>query len=318
MHPAIIIICGPTASGKSHLSQQIGAALGATIINADSMQIYKELRILSARPSEEEEALLPHRLYGHVSLGEHYSAGRWISEVSDEIRNSIAAGRPPVLVGGTGLYIKALMEGMADIPSVAPEIRDAVGIQHQELGAEAFHARLMQVDAEIAARLTPGDSQRMKRAMEVWQETGKPLSYWQKMPKIAPFPTARFMLLMPDIPRELLYQRCDERLDAMLVEGVMAEVNAIDKKEFSPEMTGMKAVGLPEFLAYARKEMTLEEALKKAKQMTRNYAKRQLTWFRNQLPSVQPVPADFATNKTYLADLQEKLANFVDHAQVNH
>ena len=312
MEAALLMICGPTASGKSHLAQQIARRVSGIIINFDAIQVYKELRILTARPTEAEEAALPHRLYGHVSMVRPHSAAQWLVDVKKEIDQCVDSGKLPVLVGGTGLYMKALMDGLSEIPSVPAEIRTQVEHIYKEKGEAAFRALLAEKDPVSATRLKPNDAQRLKRAYEVALATGKPLSYWQETPKTPPYPNARFLVLNVDIPRDLLYARCDARFDAMLGAGALDEAKSIKEQVVDRKLPAMKAIGLPQLLGYLEGQMSLDEARIHAKQMTRNYAKRQLTWFKNQLPDKVNISHDFAQDPAILGKIEELLLKFID------
>ncbi len=225
MDPTIILIAGPTASGKSSVALQLGEKLGGDIVNADSMQVYAELRILTARPLREDEARVPHYLYGVRPVSEPFSVAQWCSLAGEQITRSRRAGRVPIVVGGTGLYFKALLEGLAEIPEIPEDVRSRVRGELAELGAQEMHARLAACDRESAARLEPADGQRIARALEVFHATGKPLSAWQEAPHEGPLAAAeraghvhKFVLLPP---RDLLYARCEQRFDAMLKAGAL-------------------------------------------------------------------------------------------------
>lgn len=276
-----VLIAGPTASGKSAAALALAERLRGTVINADSMQIYRELTVLTARPSAEEMARAPHRLYGHVSVREPYSVGRYQTDAATALAEIRAAGRLPVFVGGTGLYFAALTEGLANIPPVPREIRDAVRVRREHLGPEAFFAELAARDPEAGRRLRASDTQRVLRAMEVAEATGRPLSYWQShagKPVLAGLKLARF-LLSP--PRARLHAQIDARFEAMLDWGALAEAEAL--AGLDPALPAAKILGLRPLQALAGGEMTRQEALAAAQAATRQYAKRQLTWFRHRM-----------------------------------
>lgn len=278
----ITILCGPTASGKSQGALKLAQEKPSVIINADAMQLYSELRIITARPSEAEEAQAPHRLYGVIPAAESSSAGRWLALVKPAIEEAWRAEKQPILVGGTGLYLKALMEGLSPIPDIPAEIQRR--IRALTAAPEALHPLLAARDPAMAARLKPGDTQRILRALEVLEETGKSLLYWQAQPRIPIFPEAEFTVIRTDtILREELYRRCDARFIQMLEEGALEEARAVMALNLPSDLPAMRAVGLPELLGYLRGEWPLEQAVAKAQQATRNYAKRQLTWLRNQM-----------------------------------
>lgn len=272
-------MCGPTASGKSARALAIAQERGGVIINADAMQVYAELRILTARPSVEDEAVVPHRLYGVLPAREACSAARWLVLAAEAIRETWAQGKLPVVTGGTGLYLKALQEGLSPIPDVGADIRAEATRLYTEQGAGALQER----DPAMAKRLKGGDSQRHTRALEVWLATGKSLAYWQRKPREVMFPEAEFSVEVVMQERAELYRRCDARFLVMLEQGALEEVKALKALNLSTDLPAMRAVGVPELVAYLEGKMSLDEATAKAQQATRNYAKRQLTWFRNQL-----------------------------------
>lgn len=283
-HPTAILIAGPTASGKSALALALAEQLGGTIINADAMQVYRDLRILTARPTPEEEARVPHRLYGHVDAAENYSVGRWCVDVQAVLAGVEAARRLPILVGGTGLYFKALTQGLAAVPPTPPEVRAAVRARLAEVGPEVLHAELAQHDPEMAVRLKPGDRTRIARALEVLQATGRSLAAWQRqgMQPILDPAHAIKIFLAPD--RGALHKRIEERFDAMLAAGALEEVRALVARGLDPLLPAMKAHGVPWLRRYLRGEITLAQAAEGAKMDTKRYTKRQLTWFRHQMP----------------------------------
>lgn len=292
--PVVVIVAGPTASGKSRLAMDLACAFGGTVINADSMQIYRELRVISARPSPEDEARVPHRLYGVLSAGERCSAGRWRAMAVAEIDDAVAVGRLPVIVGGTGLYLKALVAGLAPVPDIAPEVRaDAVAL-HAAVGAEAFHHAVAALDPETAARLPAGDSQRLIRAFEVATATGRPLSAWQREtdPGREPAHTFITVALMP--PRDELYRSIDARFDRMMAAGALDEVRALVAMDLDPSLPAAKAVGVRELAVHVRGECDHPTAIARAKRATRNYAKRQVTWIRHQLHAALPLNEQYS------------------------
>ncbi|HEY3948832.1 tRNA (adenosine(37)-N6)-dimethylallyltransferase MiaA [Phenylobacterium sp.] len=294
MAPRIWLIAGPTASGKSALALRLAEAVGAEIVNADSMQLYADLRLLTARPSLEDEARAPHHLFGTVDAADGWSVGRWLKAAHAALEGIAARGRPAVVVGGTGLYFRALTLGLAEIPAIAADVRRAAAAEYEALGAEDFHARLAKIDPAAAARIPTTDRQRLARAWEVWAATGRSLSDWQADSALA-LPAGSWSAVALDPPREALYARCDARLAAMADQGVLAEVAALTARDLDPALPLMKAVGLREFAAHLRGEASLPEALSAAQQQTRNYAKRQATWMRGQMadwPRVGGIDAD--------------------------
>ena len=275
-----ILIAGTTASGKSQAALELAMRVGGAIVNADSMQVYREARILTARPSDEDTSKAPHFLYGHVPVREAYSAGRYQSDAARAFAEVRKLGRIPIFVGGTGLYFKALSEGLSDIPAVPAEVREKARALLQELGNEAFHAALAERDRELAAQLKPSDRQRMLRAFEVFEASGKPLSYWQKSagkPVLEGLKLANFVL---EIPRAVLRERIETRFHAMLAAGAMEEALALET--LNPSLPAAKIIGRRELLALRDGTLTRDEAIARAVSATRQYAKRQATWFRNQ------------------------------------
>jgi tRNA dimethylallyltransferase len=279
-----VLIAGPTASGKSALALELAERIGGIIVNADSMQVYGDLRIITARPTPVEEARVSHMLYGHVDAAENYSVGRWSVDAERAIGTAIASGKTPILVGGTGLYYRVLTQGLAAIPPIPAAIRTDVRARLEREGAEALHAALAARDPTSAARLMPRDRSRIVRALEVIEATGRPLSDWHRdgmKPVIDPANAAKFFI-HPE--REDLVRRIHGRFDAMLKAGALDEVRALDARALDPQLPAMKAHGVPWLRKYLRGEMTLDEAAEGGKMDTRRYAKRQVTWFRNQMP----------------------------------
>jgi len=284
---AILIVGGPTASGKSALALDLAEHFGGCVINADSMQVYRELRILTARPTPADEKRAPHRLYGVLPASERCSAGRWCDLALAEIDDARAKELLPILVGGTGLYFRSLLKGLAPVPAIPGEIRKRAAALHDEVGAEAFHSLLAERDPEGAARLHPGNTQRVLRAYEVLQATGKSLGEWQRsQPEGAGYSgNAAALVLAP--PREELYAACNARAEVMASEGGIEEAEALLALELDPSLPAMKALGVREFAGYLKGEMTRDEAIDKLRQGTRRYAKRQSTWFRHQMPEAK-------------------------------
>ena len=282
--PSIILIAGPTASGKSALALTLAEQRGGTIINADSMQVYRDLRIITARPSPDEERRAPHRLYGHVDAAENYSVGRWCTETAAELATAKADNRTAIIVGGTGLYFNALTRGLAAVPPIPKEIRDTVRARLATDGVAALHAELQSRDPAAAARLMPGDRARVTRALEVVLATGRSLLAWHEAGNPARLDPSRAakIFLMPD--RDELLRRIDARFDAMIAAGAIAEVRALAARRLNPDLPATKAHGVPWLIRHLNGEITLAEAVEGAKRDTRQYTKRQATWFRNQLP----------------------------------
>ncbi len=294
----MLVVAGPTASGKSALAMDLAVEFGGIIINADSMQVYEELRILTARPSEADERRAPHRLYGMLSASQSCSVAHWRDLAVQEITDAHAAGRLPVVTGGTGMYIRALMQGLATIPPVPPGIRMEVQNLYDKEGGEAALQALAGVDLETAARLSPGDRQRVIRALEVYRATGETLSYWLSAGNQGALIGVDFQALVLQPPRDALYQQIDARFVQMLDQGALDEVRALLALGLDPELPAMKAVGVRELAACLDGKMSREEAVSAAQQASRNYAKRQLTWFRNQIPEAESFFAQYSESKT--------------------
>ena len=282
-HPQdrVIVVTGPTASGKSALALALAERRGGTVINADAMQTYDAFPILTAQPTAEEQARAPHALYGVLPLSETVSAARWRTLASAEIDRALEAGRVPILCGGSGLYLRTLMQGIASIPEAPPELREQANADWAALGSRAFRERLAVHDPAIVARLKPEDRQRHVRAWEVWQATGRPLSEWQRgEASAAPWRFAT-VLLAPD--RAWLRERIERRFDVMVTAGVVAEARGVFDTQPDPVSPGLKAHGAPELFRHFRGELTLAEVRRIAIDHTRQYAKRQMTWFRHQM-----------------------------------
>ena len=282
--PNIILIAGPTASGKSALALTLAEKLGGTIINADSMQVYRDLRIITARPTPAEEARVPHRLYGHVDAAENFSVGRWCTEVADVLAAAQREAHVAIVVGGTGLYFKALTQGLAAVPPIPAQIRNEVRGRLASDGVEALHAELTRRDPAAAAHLMPGDRARVTRALEVILATGRSLLLWHEanMPARVDAALAAKVFLMPE--RDALLRRIDARFDAMMAAGALDEVRALAERHLDPNLPAMKAHGVPWLIRHRNGEIALAEAIEGGKRDTRQYTKRQATWFRNQLP----------------------------------
>ncbi|MBL4793459.1 tRNA (adenosine(37)-N6)-dimethylallyltransferase MiaA [Citromicrobium bathyomarinum] len=285
----LALIAGPTASGKSALALDLADSLAkagrrGVIVNADSAQVYADLRVLSARPDDADLSRAEHRLFGAWDGSQTCSAADWAVRARQEIAQSHAAGAVPILVGGTGLYIRTLLDGIAPIPAITPHVRDAV----RALPTEEAHAALSHEDPASHARLDPGDRQRIARALEVVRSTGLTLGNWQERREggIADKVNLAPVILLPE--REWLYARCDARFEAMLDSGAVAEVEALLARELDPDLPVMRAIGVREIAAWLGGEISRDEAVAKGQQATRNYAKRQYTWLRHQPPENWP------------------------------
>jgi tRNA dimethylallyltransferase len=282
--PSAILIAGPTASGKSALALELAAQIGGTIVNADSMQVYRDLRIITARPSPAEEAQVPHRLFGHVDAAENYSVGRWCVDAERAVAEVRGAGRLPILVGGTGLYFKILTRGLAAIPPIPADIRAGVRERLRTEGVAPLHAELARCDPASAQRLMPADRSRIARALEVFLATGRAIVDWQREGMRPALDAAGAVKIFLNPAREQLYSRIDARFDAMLAAGALAEVDALRRRKLDPALPAMRAHGVPWLIHHLEGEMALADAAENAKRDTRRYTKRQATWFRNQLP----------------------------------
>jgi tRNA dimethylallyltransferase len=282
--PPLVVIAGPTASGKSALALNLAQQIGGVIVNADSAQIYRDLRVLSAAPTDEDLRRAEHRLYGVRNGALPCSAAEWAALARREIDDIHASGRTPILAGGTGLYLRTLIEGIAPVPAIDADIRSRV----REAPVEENLAKLEMLDPASAARLNRGDTTRINRALEVILSTGRTLAEWQKARSggIADVVEIKPVILLP--PRKWLYARCDERFARMIDAGAVAEVEALLARKLNQNVPVMRAIGVPELLAYLRGESTLDEAIAAGQQATRRYAKRQYTWFAHQPPVTWP------------------------------
>lgn len=280
-----ILIAGPTASGKSALALRLAEQAGGSIINADSMQVYRELRVLTARPTVEDERRVPHLLYGHVASAEAYSAGRYAREVATAIAEVRAGGRRPVIVGGTGLYFRALLQGLSPIPDVPEAVRAYWRAEAAAHPSEALHAQLADRDPEMAARLRPSDTQRVTRALEVLEATGKSLAYWQSLPGEPVLNEQETIRLVVTPDREHLYQRCDARFAVMMEGGALDEVRLLASLNLDAGLPAMRALGVAPLMQFLAGTLGRAEAQATATLETRQYAKRQLTWLRSNMQS---------------------------------
>jgi tRNA dimethylallyltransferase len=299
-----LLIAGPTASGKSALALRLAQAHDGVIVNTDSMQVYRDLRVLTARPNANEEALAPHRLYGTVDAAVNFSAGAWVAEAASVLAEVRAQNRLPIFTGGSGLYFKALTVGLSDVPPIAAEVRDDVRARLERDGPEALHVALSLRDPASAQRLNPRDRSRVARALEVVEATGRSLTDWHAdaLPPLLPADTYTALFLTPE--RDELYARIDARFDVMLGAGALDEVAALAARHLDPLLPAMKAHGVPALIRHLAGELTLEEAAVIGRADTRHYAKRQFTWFRHQLPQFEWVTPDAARAKL-LASLRD-------------
>lgn len=282
--PLAVLIAGPTASGKSALGLALADRLDGEIVNADSMQVYGDLRIVTARPSVVEEGLVPHHLYGHVSAVNVYSTGQWLTDAVASVEGVQRRGKVPIILGGTGLYFRALTEGFVEIPAIPDEIRTATRAEVEAIGPVAAHVLLAEVDPVWANQIHENDPQRIARGLEVFRATERPLTAWQADPVQPPIlgSTAK-VVLEPD--RDWLIERIHRRFGMMVEAGALLEVEALLAQGLAPTLPAMKALGVPELAAHLSGDFTLEEAQEAASIKSRQYAKRQSTWFRQQMIS---------------------------------
>ena len=277
-----VLIAGPTASGKSALGIKLAQALDGVVINADSMQVYRDLRVITARPTPEEEALAPHRLYGQVDAAVNYSVGRYVADAAGALAG--LDGKVPIFVGGTGLYFKALTEGLSDMPAVPDEVREQVRLESHGLATPELHRLLSERDPETARALRPSDRLRVQRALEVFAATGRPLLSFHGVRRPGPLSDRPLVRLFLAPERDELRRRIDGRFLAMVEQGALDEVRRLGERRLDPLLPAMRAHGVPGLLAHLRGEIGLDEAIVRGQGDTRRYAKRQFTWFRHQLP----------------------------------
>jgi tRNA dimethylallyltransferase len=289
----IWLIAGPTASGKSAVALELARTAGGEIVNADSMQLYADLRVLTARPAPEDEAAAPHHLFGVADAAEAWSVGRWLAAALPVLDAIAARGRPAIVVGGTGLYFRALTQGLAAIPPVPAEVRARVMADYEAQGEVVFRDRLTQVDPAAEARIAPADRQRLTRALEVFEASGRALTEWQA-DTTAPLPRETWRGVVLTMPRAELYARVEARLEAMVAGGALAEVAALLARGLDPKLPAMKALGVASFAAQLDGRLKPAQALTEAKAETRRYAKRQIAWFNTQTPDWPRVPASSA------------------------
>ena len=288
-----VLIAGPTASGKSALAMRLAEKLGGVVVNADSMQVYRDLRIITARPSPEEEARVPHRLYGHVDAAVNYSTGQWLRDVADVLGELARDNRTAILVGGTGLYFKALTAGLAAVPPIPPEVRAQVRGRLASEGVRPLYAELIERDPMTATRLMPNDRSRISRALEVVLATGRSLSDWHRE-GLPPLIEANVPKVFVTCERKELVRRIEARFGMMLGAGALDEVRALAARKLDPALPAMKAHGVPWLIRHLQGDIAIGEAAEGAIMDTRRYAKRQLTWFRNQMPNWPWVEAEAA------------------------
>jgi tRNA dimethylallyltransferase len=302
----IIVIAGPTASGKTSLAINLAKEIDGEVINADSLQVYKENPIISAQPTILEQQNVPHHLFGYVSGDEEYTVARWIRDAKNKINN---IEKTPIIVGGSGFYLKHLIFGLSAVPEIPNEIRLSARNLHNEIGNNAFHALLEEIDKVSADKLSSNDAIRMLRAYEVVKATGKPLSCWQEN-NIKHFPVSSFSLIILDPPRKLLYENCNQRFLNMLNAGAMEEVRYLNSKGYNPSSGVMKSHGVPEIIGYLNGDLSLDMAILKSQQVVRNYAKRQTTWFKHQFKSSE-------LDVHFVSQPEEEFASIVNFLKIS-
>ena len=316
MQPKALLIAGPTASGKSALALTLAAQLGGVVINVDSMQVYAELRVLTARPTAEEEAQVPHRLYGIRPAKDPGSVAWWRAEALKAMDDAQAAGQIPILTGGSGMYFAALTQGIAEIPDPGPDARTEARTLLERLGPEELHAGLMKVDPATAARLNPQDSQRIARAWEVWRATGLGLAAWQNR-RGEPAPWA-FAGILLDPPRDTLRAAIATRFEKMVEQGAIEEVKALLEQNLDPALPAMRAHGVPEIAAYLKGETSLEHAARRTELITGQYTKRQATWFRHHRladpPVMHTINARFTSDTQFSESITPEILAFLQNA----
>ncbi|CAN5242265.1 tRNA (adenosine(37)-N6)-dimethylallyltransferase MiaA [soil metagenome] len=291
-----VLVAGPTASGKSALALALALAeaTGGVVINTDSMQVYRDLRVLTARPTPDEEAHAPHRLYGYCDAAVNCSAGSWVADAAVALAEARAANKLPIFIGGTGLYFKALTRGLSAVPPIPQEVRDSVRTRMERDGVEALHDELARRDPVSGEKLKPRDSARIARALEVIEATGRALPDWHRegLPPLLEPKGVKALFLAPE--RKELYARINVRFEAMLENGALDEVAALAARKLDPLLPAMKAHGVPALIRHLAGEITLEQAIEVGQTDTRHYAKRQFTWFRHQLPEFEWVAPEMA------------------------
>lgn len=294
--PPPVLIAGPTASGKSALALELAERLGGIVINADSMQVYRELAILTARPTAADLARAPHALYGFVPAREAYSAGRFVSDAARAIADAKAGGLRPIIVGGTGLYFKALLEGLAPVPAIDESVRAHWRAEAERVGAETLHARLAEKDAEMAGRLHPSDTQRIVRALEVFDSTGRSLASWQALRGTPVIDASRAVRLLLNPERTELHVRADRRFDRMIEEGALAEAAKLESLQLASDLPAMRAIGVAPLLRVVRGAQSLDSAAEDAKAETRQYIKRQQTWLKSNMITWSDITQQYMQN----------------------
>ncbi len=313
MYPknSVIVIAGSTASGKSQLAIDLSLELDGVAINADASQIYKDIGIIAASPSQEDKDLVEHRLYEYVDGNTKSNVTNWLNDVVAEIKRAWEKGKLPIIVGGSGLYIDNLINGVTPIPEVDKTVRQKVSQMLEEKGVEGLYEELELIDKDAAQMLNPQDTTRVKRALEIFLGTKMSISYWYQEPMIKKIPQANFFVIKLLPPKNILDARCDMRFDIMMNQGALKEVENLAKKNIPVDYPIMKAKGVPELLAYIDGKMSLEEAISLAKIRTRQYAKRQITWFKNKLDADVELLACYNGQKDFITKVKKQLQNRV-------
>ncbi|HJD67594.1 MAG TPA: tRNA (adenosine(37)-N6)-dimethylallyltransferase MiaA [Rickettsia endosymbiont of Bembidion lapponicum] len=304
----IIILCGPTASGKSYLGHALAKACDGEIINIDSMQVYKEIPIITASPPESYKSEIPYHLYNFLPITEDFSVVKYLKLAAEKINQVTASGKLPILIGGTGLYINSLVFGYNNIPDISDDLRQQVRKLHNEIGNTELHNRLTKLDPLASSKINQSDTQRLIRAYEVVLQTGKSIFSFQTLPKEQILSDFNFKIIFLNPERKFLYKICDERLDNIFKDGAIDEI-ALIKKQFNPDYLNLKAVGIKEILAYLENKLTLGEALNLAQTRTRRYAKRQITWFKHQIK--EKITLDYSNEEEFL-QVTRKLSILID------
>ena len=296
---AFVVVAGPTASGKSAMSLDIARQIDGNIINADSLQVYRDLNILSARPDAASLLAVPHALYGVMDGADRCSVGIWLELARLAVAEARNAGKVPILVGGTGMYLNASLMGISTIPDIPKHVRTEMTAMHKKMGAERFHATLNTYDPVLASRLASSDKQRLIRGMEVFMHTKTPLSWWQKQPLVGRINGCGHTVVL-NPPREAVYKSIDCRLESMVEKGAIEEVERLVARQLDPGLPVMKALGVSQIARFLKGTLTRDDAIFQAKQASRHYAKRQMTWIRNNFIS------NYEINETYSKSLLEK------------
>lgn len=305
----IIILCGPTASGKSYLGHALAKACDGEIINIDSMQVYKEIPIITASPPENYKSEIPYHLYNFLPITEDFSVVKYLKLASEKINQIAASDKLPILVGGTGLYINSLVFGYNNIPDISDDLRQQVRKLHNEIGNIELHNRLTKLDTIASSKINQSDTQRLIRAYEVVLQTGKSIFFFQTLPKEQILSEFNFKIIFLNSERKFLYKTIDERLANIFKDGAIDEIALIKKQFNSENYLNLKALGIKEILAYLENKLTLNEALTLAQTRTRRYAKRQITWFKHQIK--EKITLDYSNEEEFL-QITRKLSILMD------